>query len=172
MVAEWARSNKERNSETKKLYEQRNREVIRAKAKAREDASKDRYHGYGAKYRALHADKERERNRLKRQKYRAKILETAKRWREANPWSHQARDARRRAAELNATPAWANEFFIEEAYRLAKLREQVCGGKWHVDHIVPLQGRTVCGLHVEHNLQVITAVANRQKCNVWWPDMP
>ena len=74
--------------------------------------------------------------------------------------------------KLNAIPAWANKFFIEEAYHLAKLREKMCGGVWHVDHIVPLKSKVVCGLHVEHNLRVIPGTDNIKKGNRYWPDMP
>jgi hypothetical protein len=62
-----------------------------------------------------------------------------------------------------ATPSWANKFFIAEAYHIAKVREKMLGGKWHVDHIVPLRGKHVCGLHVESNLQVIPAKVNLKK---------
>lgn len=83
----------------------------------------------------------------------------------ANLEKDAARSGRRRARTLCATPVWANEFFISEAYALAKLRTQVSGYRWHVDHIVPLQGRKVCGLHVEHNLQVIPGIVNMRKNN-------
>lgn len=79
---------------------------------------------------------------------------------------------KRRARKRNATPSWANGFFISEAYDLARLRTKQTGIKWHVDHIVPLKSELVCGLHVEHNLQVIPAVENIRKCNYYWPDMP
>ena len=46
------------------------------------------------------------------------------------------------------------------------------GFKWEVDHIVPLQSKLVCGLHVHNNLQVITALENIKKHNKVWPDMP
>ena len=85
---------------------------------------------------------------------------------------HNAKSARRRASELQATPKWANEFFIEEAYALAKLRTEMTGFKWNVDHIVPLKSKKVCGLHVEFNLQVIPEKANKCKGNRHWPDMP
>lgn len=94
------------------------------------------------------------------------------RWQAKNPDKLAANVAKRRSRKLQATPSWANEFFIAEAYRLAKLREQVCGGKWNVDHIVPLRSKLVCGLHVEHNLRVIPALDNRRKSNRHWPDMP
>lgn len=93
-------------------------------------------------------------------------------WRGRNKDAVNFWDATRNAAEKNATPVWANEFFMAEAYHLAKLREKICGGKWHVDHIVPLQSKLVCGLHVEHNLQVIPASDNIRKSNRYWPDMP
>lgn len=104
-----------------------------------------------------------------------KIKITQKRWRDRNPVQILARTRRYQAKKLHATPKWANQFFIEEAYDLAARRTAIkCGGiaKWHVDHIVPLQHKLVCGLHVEHNLQVIPAVQNFSKNNRYWPDMP
>ncbi len=93
-------------------------------------------------------------------------------WRSFNKEKVTAYSAKRRASKLNATPSWANDFFIKEAYALARLRTKIFGFKWHVDHIVPLNSDIVCGLHVEHNLQVIPGASNLAKSNRHWPNQP
>jgi hypothetical protein len=98
--------------------------------------------------------------------------EKRRQWTEDNRGRANGYVKARRAAKLCATPAWRNDFFIEEAYDLAVLRTKVMGFPWHVDHIVPLRSKLVCGLHVEHNLAVIPALHNFSKGNRHWPDMP
>lgn len=71
---------------------------------------------------------------------------------------YAARTAKRRARKLQATPAWANLEVIKEIYLN-------CPEGHHVDHIVPLQGKNVCGLHVEYNLQYLPASENMSKGN-------
>lgn len=71
-----------------------------------------------------------------------------------------------------ATPKWANLFFIEEIYDLARLRTKYLGVKHSVDHIVPMTSDIVQGLHCEQNLRVVRHVDNISKKNRWWPDMP
>ena len=58
-----------------------------------------------------------------------------------------------------------DEFVFEEAIRLSVLREKVTGFKWHVDHIVPLNHKHACGLHVASNFQVVPASWNVKKGN-------
>ena len=104
---------------------------------------------------------------------RAAAIKVAReKYRKANTEKHTEGQALRRANKKRATPEWANGFFIAEAYHLAKVRERTLGGKWHVDHIVPLQAKTVCGLHVEHNLRVVPEKVNISKGNRYWPNMP
>jgi hypothetical protein len=106
-----------------------------------------------------------------------------KAWREANPeqtkhiyrdWAQRNKDKvnakwmQREAAKKCRTPQWLTEddlWTMEQAYDIASKRKSQFGFDWHVDHIVPLQGKTVSGLHVPWNLQVIPALANRQKSN-------
>ena len=76
--------------------------------------------------------------------------------------------AKRRAAKMHRTPVWLTEddhWMIEQAYELAVLRTDMFGVPWHVDHVLPLQGKTVSGLHVPTNLQVILGVENARKGN-------
>ena len=69
----------------------------------------------------------------------------------------------RRAAMQFATPAWANRKAIRKIYAEAKLLTEKTGVPHEVDHIVPIQGATVCGLHVEHNLQILPKTDNVRK---------
>jgi hypothetical protein len=79
-----------------------------------------------------------------------------------------AKNSKHRAAKLQRTPEWLTDdhlWMIEEAYELSQLRSQVTGVDHHVDHIVPLQGKDVSGLHVPWNLQVIPWYDNLSKSN-------
>lgn len=80
-----------------------------------------------------------------------------------------SRNAKRRAAKLQRTPPWLTEdqlWLINEIYDLAALRTEATGVEHHVDHVVPLQGNTVSGLHLPWNLQVLTAYENLSKSNL------
>lgn len=68
-----------------------------------------------------------------------------------------------------ATPCWLTDeqrADIREVYREAQDRRAT------VDHIVPLRGEGVCGLHVPWNLQVATWAEQREKSNLYWPGGP
>ena len=69
-----------------------------------------------------------------------------------------ARQAKYNASKLNRTPPWADLNKIKEIY-------DNCPEGYHVDHIVPLNGKYISGLHVENNLQYLPAVENVKKSN-------
>ena len=83
-----------------------------------------------------------------------------------------ARSRKRVALKLNATPPWADTQKVNEVYRLAAAMSELTGEPYHVDHIVPLQSKLVCGLHNEFNLRVIPKSENQAKGNRTWPGMP
>lgn len=66
----------------------------------------------------------------------------------------------RNALKISRIPKWADISKIKEVY-------QKCPKGFHVDHVVPLQGKLVSGLHVEYNLQYLPAEENIRKSNTW-----
>lgn len=88
---------------------------------------------------------------------------------ELRPYNAE-RVMRRNARKLRATPQWASQVAINTLYAEAARLTLETGIAHHVDHVVPLQSKLVCGLHVEHNLQILTRPENQSKGNRWWPD--
>ena len=168
------------SDKNRSVYEAR-REEIKAKTKAYRNANIDVAKAKQRAYRLKHLDEVNAKDRLRSQKpeRKAKLLARLAAWNKANPerakqrvrdWAKNnpgrtlARAARYRAAQRKATPAWADNEKIQKVYDLAA-RFRSLGCDFHVDHVIPLQSRTVCGLHVHNNLEIIEARANRSKSN-------
>jgi hypothetical protein len=103
-----------------------------------------------------------------KKKNKEKITEYNKLWWSSNKDKRASYQAKRKASQLQRTPKWLTKddlWIIEEAYSLAQLRTNLFGIDWHVDHIIPLQGKLVSGLHVPSNIQVIPATENVKKSN-------
>jgi hypothetical protein len=84
------------------------------------------------------------------------------------PERKNARTAKRRAAKLQRIPKWLTKsewIEIKWAYALAKQITKETGISHVVDHIIPLQGENISGLHCPQNLQIISAKENNQKQN-------
>jgi hypothetical protein len=160
--SEWRTNNPSKVKENNGLHNK-----LRSTEKLREDSKKFRIKNPG-----YHCERMKKWRKLNPEKARIRSLASTLKWIKDNPAKDCARVAKRHASKLQATPLWSNKFFIEEIYYLAQCRTKNTGIKWHVDHIVPLQSKMVCGLHVEHNLQVIPASTNISKSNRYWPDMP
>lgn len=82
-------------------------------------------------------------------------------WFKKHPEEHNFKEAKRRAAKLNATPKW----LTEEHWDQIKYMYESCPEGYHVDHVVPLQGENVSGLHTPWNLQHLPARDNIIKGN-------
>lgn len=95
---------------------------------------------------------------------RGAALDRTKQWKKANPERYRANNARNLAAYREyirqATPAWADLDAIDAIYMAAPK-------SYHVDHIVPIRGEFVCGLHVSWNLQYLTESENCSKSNTF-----
>lgn len=102
-----------------------------------------------------------ERNREQKRKYDKNRRQNVPGVRE----KYNATSAKYRAAKLKATPLWFEKEKVELLYVQSKLLTESTGTKHNVDHIVPLQGELVCGLHCLDNLQVIPALDNISKSN-------
>lgn len=83
---------------------------------------------------------------------------TAKNWNLKNRNHKLYLNSKRRSLKLKATAKWANQEKIKKIYLN-------CPSGYEVDHIIPLQGKTICGLHVENNLQYLTKSENSKKGN-------
>jgi hypothetical protein len=108
------------------------------------------------------------RNKSWSENNKQKVKQSQKLWVERNRDTKRENNARRRASRKNALPLWLTREDLELIkihYVLAKLLSECDGKKYHVDHIVPLQGENVCGLHVPWNLQILTAEENLSKYN-------
>lgn len=96
------------------------------------------------------------------------VAKISKRYRNNNPEKNALFCAKRRAENIKATPKWLTKEHleqIEDFYIIAKMFQLYTGQQYHVDHIVPLRGKNVSGLHTPWNLQVILAKENLSKGN-------
>ena len=137
-----------------RAYIYKNDPVSREKDKAR-----------AAKYRAEHPGYNAESMARCYRRRKEIAFERAKRWTKENPHKRTEIQNRARANKLKATPKWADIKLIQEYYETASGLSMLLGEWYHVDHIVPLRGKFVCGLHCQFNLQILPASENIRKGN-------
>jgi hypothetical protein len=165
-----AKENYQNNKEVKKAYnkqwQKNNPDKVKASRKKRSKAltkkSKDWYYNNHE-----HALKTRQEYRAKDEN-KQKMAEYHKQYRKENLGYTNSIKKRYKLAKKKRTPAWLTKEQIKEIdsfYILAYTKTQETGIQHHVDHIIPLQGKNVSGLHVPWNLQVLTAKENTKKSN-------
>ena len=150
------KSNAEQIKERTTQYRLDNKEARRDKDRATKQKWCEENEDRVAQYRKKHNGSE---------KHKA----ACSRWCKNNRAKGRAYLAKYRAAKLQQTPSWASEQLIAAYYAEAKRLEELTGIKFHVDHIIPLQGELVSGLHVESNLQLLMAHENLGKSNKFDP---
>ncbi len=145
-----------------------NKDKVLEAQSVRRKVNKEHDAAYAREYHISNKSKISEYQKARYRANKPQIAERHRKWRKKNIAKSNALTAKYRALKLKATPNWLTaehleqiESFYIEAQRLSLSTEI----PHHVDHIVPLQGKVVCGLHVPWNLQVLTAVENISKSN-------
>jgi hypothetical protein len=127
--------------------------------------SKERYYKWHSNNKELRSENFKQwanANKDKRSSYMKTYLKS---WKQKNSGKVNATAVSRKKWITLRTPSWADLEKIEEIYIKSSHVSKETGILHHVDHIVPLQNKLVCGLHVEWNLQIITAEENLRKNN-------
>lgn len=162
-IARWRTDNIEKARQGDAEYRKRNRAAIKERNQKYSASDK------GRETKKKWQEENRERVNARTRERNAANPEAArhrrKKWKQKNPHVVAAHASVRRARLINATPRWAD---LEGIKRLYKIRNDIkarTGIEHHVDHIIPLQGKNVCGLHIPANLRIIPAEDNYRKNN-------
>lgn len=165
------------------IYLKENRDKVRQQRKKHREENRERLNRNNRLWCLNNPEKSKLRKIRYREQNKEKIAEYEQRYRNNNldiirkrsrEYGKRNKDkvlancSKRHARKLSATPSWYGElddFVLREAYRLCYLRMKSTGFKWNVDHMVPLQAKNSCGLHVWNNFQAIPAVMNFSKNN-------
>lgn len=145
---EWQRKNKDKRKLICANFYKRNRAVILPRNIAYNASKRDEVKARSAKRYLKNKDEIGAKNRA---------------WASANPGRVAAKTRRYQAKKLNACPGWVDKSKIEDIYALANDLQWLSEEPLEVDHIIPLQGKNVSGLHVHWNLQIIPRSENRRK---------
>lgn len=163
----WKENNRERRNELNRLSHARCRDGVNSRRRERyKESDKTEHKERTAKWRNKNLDYIRAVNKKWREENKERQKITARAWIQNNRARVREKWQRREARKMRAVPSWANLDAIRLIYNKAE------GVGYHVDHIVPLHSKIVCGLHCEVNLQLLPPIENKRKSNIYWPDMP
>jgi len=142
----YRKENLENIKQAQRNYYYQNRQLINNKSKQYQKNNREKQNAYKKRYYEL--------NPLEKEKAKQRIIN----WKLKNKNKLNFYTRLRQVNKIKATPKWANLEKIKQIYLN-------CPKGFHVDHIVPLKNSVVCGLHVENNLEIVTAKYNLKKSN-------
>lgn len=146
-------------------YYQENKAMLKQKSSDYRNEHSEYYTEYSKQYYTENCENIKQYSRERYKNNSRRILDDKKEYYKENQPAFIARNAKRRAAKLQATPQWVELEEIRTIYEASARLTEKTGIQHNVDHIIPLQSPLVCGLHCLANLQVLTAVANGTKSN-------
>jgi len=165
-LREWRAKNPEKQAAINKKYDEKNRDKRSAYAKQYRKDNPEKVKELFESWAKDNPEKIKEYAKKATKAWHERNPEYLKEHYKANKERYVAARARRRAAQDSATPTWLtaiDKAMIQEMYDVSEARYIQTGIKHHVDHIVPINGKGVAGMHVPWNLQVITAQENLSK---------
>lgn len=131
------------------------------------DKNLENYRSYQRKHRLQNLEQRRAADRAYAAENSAQAVHRVAEWRKKNPEKAAVTRRKdwvtRRYQRRNAMPVWADRDLIDEIYALAAKLGAETGTPHHVDHIIPIAGKNMCGLHVHTNLRAIPDTENRRK---------
>jgi len=133
-----------------KSYYQKNKESMDARSK---------------EYVAKHREKVAKYKKDYDQENKESLNKQKRKWASKNRGYYNYKSNERRCNKLSATPPWSDLNRIKTIYTTCQNITKVTGKEHHVDHIIPLKGKDICGLHVWWNLRIVPAKINLSKGN-------
>lgn len=164
----YSRSNPEENRARAAAFYKEHPEKSLAYTKQRYADNPEKFREYSKQWYANNKEKLLEYAKRYYKDNTEQMIANAQNWQKLNPAKVNANANKRRAQKLSAIPKWETPgdiAHIKWLYKQANLLTKSTGIVFHLDHIYPLQGETMCGLHTPSNLQIITQNENNQKFN-------
>lgn len=169
-MREWAAKNPEVKKQRAAEWYDKNREEIIERVRTNYYKDLDTSRQRARDYAAAHKKEARSRAIEWRKENPEKKKAADLKWKTENKHVDHSLKAKYRAAKRQACPPWVDKEHMARIHDIYRLRRQISeqtGVVHEVDHIVPLQGKTVCGLHVWWNLRVIPKEENNRRPRIW-----